>query len=83
MIGTGSLARGRFLGVWTFRDDAAPLSDLQSILGESGSHILTLRNCSMNFGNLMLCAFGLVTIVTIYYLFLRNPGGSAVVSKPQ
>jgi len=37
----------------------------------------------MNFGNLMLCAFGLVTIVTIYYLFLRNPGGSAVVSKPQ
>jgi hypothetical protein len=37
----------------------------------------------MNVVNMLLGAFGLISIVTIYYLFLRNPGGLAVASKPQ
>jgi len=37
----------------------------------------------MDFVPMLPSAFGLITIVTIYYLFLRNPGGLAVASRPR
>jgi len=37
----------------------------------------------MNFANMMLSAFGLVSIVTIYYLFLRKPAAKPGEPKPQ
>jgi hypothetical protein len=37
----------------------------------------------MNFGNMMLGAFGLVSLVTIYYLFLRKPAAKPSESNQQ